>query len=37
MENKSIYKSMLKNEEYLSEYATRDSDAIRLEEEKKIK
>ena len=36
MENKSIYKSMLKNEEYLSEYATRDSDAIRLEEEKKL-
>ena len=33
MENKNIYNSMLINEKYMSEFATRDKDAIRLKEE----
>ena len=33
MENKNIYNSMLIHEKYMSEFATRDKDAIRLKEE----
>ena len=33
MENKDIYNSMLKNEEYLCDFACRDKDAIRLKDE----
>jgi hypothetical protein len=33
MENKDIYNSMLMNEKYLSEFACRDTDAIRLNDD----